>query len=381
MTLRQALFWMHLVAGVVVAAIVLLMSVTGVALTYQRQLTELARRDNRSDAAARGAQPRQIEAVLASLREASPDFEPSSITLLSDPAEPALVSQGRRGRLYVDRYDGTILGDGSSATSAFMGTMVAWHRWLGQEGDGRDVGRVITGASNLGFLFLVLSGPVLWWPRNWSRASVRNATWFRGGLRGKARDFNWHNVIGLWATIPLLVIVASGVVISYSWAGNLVYTLTGSEPPSRGRRGEASSPPGLVNASFDASDTGIVPSLDELIAVAASESPGWRSITIDLPRAGDGSVSFSIDTSPGGQPAARTRLVLDRTSGAVVAREGHADQSLGSRLRGWFRFAHTGEVYGFVGQTIAGIASAGAVVLVWTGLALTWRRFFGRARS
>jgi uncharacterized iron-regulated membrane protein len=44
-------------------------------------------------------------------------------------------------------------------------------------------------------------------------------------------------------------------------------------------------------------------------------------------------------------------------------------------LRTWLRFIHTGEAGGFVGQTIAGIASAGACVLVWTGLALSWRRF------
>jgi uncharacterized iron-regulated membrane protein len=39
------------------------------------------------------------------------------------------------------------------------------------------------------------------------------------------------------------------------------------------------------------------------------------------------------------------------------------------------RFIHTGEVAGIPGQTIAGIASAGAAVLVYTGLALSWRRF------
>jgi hypothetical protein len=40
----------------------------------------------------------------------------------------------------------------------------------------------------------------------------------------------------------------------------------------------------------------------------------------------------------------------------------------------WLRFAHTGEVYGIAGQTIAGGVSGGAVVLVWTGLALALRR-------
>ncbi|MBP7778413.1 MAG: hypothetical protein KA371_14950 [Acidobacteria bacterium] len=38
------------------------------------------------------------------------------------------------------------------------------------------------------------------------------------------------------------------------------------------------------------------------------------------------------------------------------------------------RFAHTGEYYGLTGQTIAGLVSAGGAVLVYTGLALAWRR-------
>ena len=53
MKVRTIIFWTHLGTGVAVAIVVFLMSVTGVALTYQRQLTELANRDYRSDAAAR----------------------------------------------------------------------------------------------------------------------------------------------------------------------------------------------------------------------------------------------------------------------------------------------------------------------------------------
>ena len=37
--LRPLLFWTHLVSGVVAGAVVLIMSVTGVLLTYQKQMT------------------------------------------------------------------------------------------------------------------------------------------------------------------------------------------------------------------------------------------------------------------------------------------------------------------------------------------------------
>jgi uncharacterized iron-regulated membrane protein len=46
----------------------------------------------------------------------------------------------------------------------------------------------------------------------------------------------------------------------------------------------------------------------------------------------------------------------------------------GQKARTWFRFVHTGEQYGVIGQTIAGIASLAACFLVYTGLALAYRR-------
>jgi uncharacterized iron-regulated membrane protein len=73
---------------------------------------------------------------------------------------------------------------------------------------------------------------------------------------------------------------------------------------------------------------------------------------------------------------ATTQLSLDPFTGAVLRREGYADQNLGRRVRSWTRFLHTGEALGPVGKAVAGLASAAAALLVWTGFALAWRRFF-----
>ena len=66
--------------------------------------------------------------------------------------------------------------------------------------------------------------------------------------------------------------------------------------------------------------------------------------------------------------------VANRADGAVVSYEQFAGLTPGRRIRNVMRFAHTGEVLGVAGQTIAGVVSLGAVVLVWTGLALAFRR-------
>ena len=85
------------------------------------------------------------------------------------------------------------------------------------------------------FLFIVLSGMYLWLPRVWKWIQFKNVLWFRGGLAPKARDFNWHNVIGFWSAVPLAIVVAGAVPISYPWASNLVYRIVGDTPPAASR--------------------------------------------------------------------------------------------------------------------------------------------------
>jgi uncharacterized iron-regulated membrane protein len=72
---------------------------------------------------------------------------------------------------------------------------------------------------------------------------------------------------------------------------------------------------------------------------------------------------------------ARSSLTLDGTTGAIVRWEPYQGTSLGQKMRGWMRFAHTGELGGLPGEAIAGLASAGGAFLVWTGCALALRRF------
>jgi uncharacterized iron-regulated membrane protein len=45
------------------------------------------------------------------------------------------------------------------------------------------------------------------------------------------------------------------------------------------------------------------------------------------------------------------------------------------------RFLHTGEALGLPGQAVAGIASLGATLLVFTGLSLALRRFANWLRT
>ncbi len=374
MSLRKALFWIHLATGCLAGLVVLIMSVTGVLLAYQRQIISYADRDFRSPPPAAGSARLPMEALVAKVaaqnRMPSAITAASAITLRSNPAAPAEVSFGREHVFLVDVYTGNVLGESSPGTRALFQKIENWHRWLSASNEHRAGGRAVTGVCNFGFLLLVVSGPFLWMPRTWSWQSIKAIALFRGGLNGRARDFNWHNVIGVWCAGPLFLIVLSGVIMSYPWANNLLYRLTGNEAPVQGNGQRAEPESRQAKASRHSSMTGI----DPLWVRAKQQVPGWQSLTLRVPPSGRGPFTFTIDTGNGGRPDQRSQLTLNPRNGEVIRWEPFSSYNTGRRLRSWFRFLHTGEAGGLAGQTVAVTASAGAAILVWTGLWLACRR-------
>lgn len=100
--------------------------------------------------------------------------EPPTITVRAAPEAPIELAYGRERILYVDPASGKVVGEASRSTRGLFASVERIHR-------------------------------------------------FRGALRGRARDWNWHNRIGFWSAIPLFFIVLSGVIMSYGWANNLLY--------------------------------------------------------------------------------------------------------------------------------------------------------------
>lgn len=379
---RRGLFWLHLGTGVVVGAVVLVMAVTGTLLTFQKQMTawaDLRGLDGRPPASAATGLATSarlpidtLVARVAATATAGP--KPTNVTVRNGADMPVEIAFGRERRVFVNAYTGAVLGEGSRGMRRFFTVMTDWHRWLAMAGERRETGKAITGAANLAFLFIVLSGMYLWIPR--TRAAFRSVVAFRRGLAGKARDFNWHNVIGIWSAIPLAIVVASATVISYPWATALVYRMHGEKPPA------PATPPGGAGGQRprDPSTGGLEAMVQTAARVADERMGGWRTIGLTLPTADTGRVQLTLDRGTGGEPQKRATLTLDRASGAERKWEPFASLTPARRTRSVLRFAHTGEVLGPIGQLVAGLASLGTAFLIYTGVALALRRLWAWRR-
>lgn len=424
---RQIFFWLHLVAGLLAGIVIAVMAFTGAALAFEKEIVAWAERDVARVTVPANGERLSLDELQQRVRTANPEARANGITVKRDQAAAVLFSAGREGGSYADPYTGAVSAQGAVKTRAFMHTMTDLHRFLGAHGEStRPVGKAVTGACNLAFLFLGVSGLYLWWPRSWSWRGFKAIAVVNLKASGKARDWNWHNAIGLWCAPVLIVLTLTALPISYRWAGNLIFTLTGTELPATGTGPGAGAGP-TVEVPKPAPGTKPL-GYDALLRTVHREVPDWEQIAFrtggarggtrpaggapvaapvegerraEAPR--DGGAQGSARPSGGeagrgenrGPQAitatvrsagtwprtATTTLSLDPFTGEVLRREGFGDQNAARQVRSWTRFLHTGEALGWGGQFIAGVACLGGLFLCWTGFALAWRRFFGRGNG
>ncbi len=374
---RKIIFWCHLLSGVIAALVILVMSVTGALLAFEPQVIRYAEREMRTVQPPPAGVVSKLGAqqLFAKLSEARPNAKPTGLTLQADASASASFAMGREGVLYMNPYTGDITGEGAKGVRSFFRVVTDWHRWLGMSGERRAIGKAITGACNAAFLILAITGIYIWWPKQLTWRFLKPVTIFK--LRhntGRARDFNWHNVIGFWSSWVLILLTITALVISYQWANNLVYKVTGNQPPAPAA---PQAPPGGGAPGRGEPDARIeIPSnLNQLWARAEQQVGFWKSIALRLPARPGMPVTFAIEEGASWNPIARSQLTLDPKTTEVTKWEPYAGLNAGRQLRSWVRSTHTGESGGIIGQIIACLASLGGAMLVWTGLSLAWRRF------
>jgi uncharacterized iron-regulated membrane protein len=226
--LRRALFQIHLWTGIGLGLYVVLMSVTGSALVFRRELTRTLSREPRVGV---GPGPRMTEDELKqAARRAYPDYQVTRVSLRKNPDQAAELSLERGGnklsRLF-NPYTGADLGDSIRWSFRFV-------LWLADLHDNllwARTGRLLNAAGGLLTLLLAVTGAVIWWP---GTEAWRRSLSFR--WKANPKGFNWalHSALGFWSVLFFFVWALSGVYLSIPSLFNAVVdTLEPLNPPSR----------------------------------------------------------------------------------------------------------------------------------------------------
>ena len=156
--------WLSIPFGIIIAIVCL----TGAILVFETEILELCYPSRYFVKEMKG-EPLPPAALMEAARQQLPDsIKINGIRVSSDPRRTyQLVLPGKKAACFIDPYTAGITGidDGKGF---FMKTM-RLHRWLLDEykRDGSFArGKAIVGYSTLALVIIIISGLVIWYPRN-----------------------------------------------------------------------------------------------------------------------------------------------------------------------------------------------------------------------
>ena len=211
---RRALFQVHLWTGIGLGLYIVLMSVTGSALVFRRELTRSLGREPRV-AVAPGARLDE-DALKQAAERAYPGYEVTRVSLRKNPDQAAEVWLERSGsklqRLF-NPYTGADMGDSIRRSFRFALWLAGLHDNLLVS----KTGRTLNAAGGILSTLLVLTGAIIWWPGidTWRRSLS-----FRWKMNPKGFNWTLHSALGFWALALVLMWAVSGIYLSIPSAFN-----------------------------------------------------------------------------------------------------------------------------------------------------------------
>lgn len=116
--------------------------------------------------------------------------------------------------------------------AAFFQQTRALHRWLldppARKGD-KSAGKVIVGVSTAAMAFILVSGIVVWCPRN--RKVLENRLKVSTGKGWRRFCYDSHVSLGFYAAVVLLLTALTGLTWSFRWYHEWAYSLFGDMQP------------------------------------------------------------------------------------------------------------------------------------------------------
>lgn len=243
--MRKIFGKIHLWLGIPLGLIISLVCISGAILVFDNELSRMFNPGRYYVAEVTG-EPIPVETLVPMVSAQLDGQEITSVNIPSDPKRTYSmgVSGGFRSAAYVNQYTGELI-EVHSRSDSFMFTMMRLHRWL-LDGS-RTVGKQVVGYSVLLMVLIILSGLVIWWPKN--RAQMKANLKIKTSAT-KARFWrDLHVSGGFYMALALLVLALTGLTWSFPWYRQGFFKVFGVEmtqsPHGGGNRGaQGQSPQG-----------------------------------------------------------------------------------------------------------------------------------------
>lgn len=228
-TVKKVVGKIHLWLGLTSGLVVFIVAVTGCIYAFQSEIQDITQPYRFvPKVGATSLPPSQLKALAQKLH---PDKDIRRIYQLT-PDRSVMVllyGEGYYYTVFVDQYTGAILENKDMYTDFFT-IVLELHMHLLLPG---EAGELVVPIATLIFVAMLVTGIVLWWPRN--KAAMGQRFRIKWSARWRRKNYDLHNVLGFYATWVVILIALTGLVWGFKWFEQSVYWVAsgGEQLPER----------------------------------------------------------------------------------------------------------------------------------------------------
>jgi uncharacterized iron-regulated membrane protein len=365
---NRSKYWtgqVHLWLGLTSGLFVCFLGITGCILAFEKEIENIT-------------QPYRFTKV-----EARAMLPPSSLKKIADEALPGKhahsvgYQQGKASQVvyfaeapsyywivFLNPYSGEVLKVKNMDDDFFRIVIMGhYYLWLPPY-----IGQPILATATLMFLCLLISGLVLWWPKN--KAASKKRFSIKWNAKWKRVNYDLHNVLGFYLTWILIFIAITGLVMGFQWFAKSVYWISSGGKQMK-HYAESYSDTTLVNTAI-----GKKPAMDILWAKTLNGLPSYTGgIEVHVPENAKSAIEVALNPDTDTYWKADYLYYDQYTLQEMKITHSYgklANASVADKIARMNYDIHIGAIAGLSGKIIAFLASLIAASLPITGF-MIWR--------
>lgn len=267
--------------------------------------------------------------------------------------------------VYLDPYTGEVL-KVFDVENSFFGFILEGHFYLWLP---KSIGQFVVASATLIFLFIILSGIYLWWPRN--KNNKRQKFTINWRSKWRRRNFDLHSVVGAYISLIAVIFVLTGLIWGFVWFRNGVYKIA-----SGGKTYQEYSEPTSEKQPL----TTVATPMDSIYRLMQREYPQAEWIELHLPETEVSSIAANANPDAGTYWRTDYRYFDQYTLKELKVNHQwgrYAESSSADLLMRMNYDIHVGGIFGFAGKVCAFLVSLLIASLPVTGF-IMW---YGRKRK
>jgi uncharacterized iron-regulated membrane protein len=379
---KKAIRKIHLWLGLASGLVVFIVSVTGCIYVFEEELKAWAYKDRERITVPTPAIKKPLSELLAIAQKEVGENHPIQNIEIPAAADqtysfrPVPIRDNKaythfgeivyQRKLYINPYTGDVVKN-ENTKFEFFTLVLRLHRNLLLN---RGVGSTIVGSSVIIFVILLITGIVLWWPKN--KAAIRQRFYlaWKNTTKPKRKNYDLHNVFGFYGSFILLIIALTGLTWSFDWFENSVQWIANGGVKAKKPKMEYS----------DTTHLGAAMPIDKILFDVINQNSEAHSFIISLPEKTKGAVNAAARSGIHVRYTTR-RYQYDQFTGALLMTTNFNDKNTGEKLKALNYDIHVGAILGLPGKFLAFFASLISASLPVTGFFIWYNRKFKKDRK